>query len=115
MIGLSIAIGMMLGAAGGGFVRARSLEWRATAAVDTLAPWRGRNGEAPPADPFADGAWLPTTSPAAPSNGSDYERGFAWARQAGVASAAECESYSWSYQRGCLAWLRDARPKDAYP
>lgn len=40
---------------------------------------------------------------------SDYELGRRWAESAGVSSTAECEAYSWSYERGCLAWLRRDR------
>lgn len=40
---------------------------------------------------------------------SDYELGRRWAERAGVTSTAECEAYSWSYERGCLAWLRRNR------
>lgn len=116
-VGLSIAVGLLLGAAGGSFVRAPTLQWRSTGtAGDTLAPWRGKNVDAPSDRPAAGGseAFL-VPDLAGCRNCSDFERGYAWAERSGVASTAECESYSWSYQRGCIAWLRNGRQHMSSP
>lgn len=45
---------------------------------------------------------------------SDYDIGMLWAEREGIRDAGECMAYTWSYQRGCLAYLREgnARPTD---
>jgi hypothetical protein len=37
---------------------------------------------------------------------SDYDLGYRFAAARQVRQSAECMDFSWSYQRGCLAWLR---------
>jgi hypothetical protein len=111
-IGISIVVGLLLGMAGGGLVRSLTIEWRLAANVGAPATWRGKGEGASRHDPAAGkrDLLLLADDPASCRNCSDFERGYAWAERSGVASTGECESYSWSYQRGCIAWLRSGRP-----
>ena len=43
---------------------------------------------------------------AACENCSDYDLGYRFAASRRLRTTAECMDYSWSYQRGCLAYLR---------
>jgi len=106
-----MAVGTAVGVAAGSFVRSRSVEWRtATPAKDTLAQWRGKAVASPAVEATSDDRTL--IGPAADSckDCPDFERGYFWAQSMGVSSTVECESYSWSYRRGCIAWLRRGRP-----
>lgn len=38
---------------------------------------------------------------------SDYDLGFRFAAARQVRDSAQCMDFTWSYQRGCLAWLRE--------
>jgi hypothetical protein len=38
---------------------------------------------------------------------SDYDLGFRFAASRHLTTTSECMDYSWSYQRGCLAYLRE--------
>ena len=38
---------------------------------------------------------------------SDYDLGFRFAASRHLKTTADCMDYSWSYQRGCLAYLRE--------
>jgi len=42
---------------------------------------------------------------------SDFDLGRLWAEREGVGDAGQCMGYSWSYQRGCLAWLREGHAR----
>ncbi|TVV72478.1 hypothetical protein [Sphingomonas solaris] len=39
---------------------------------------------------------------------SDYDLGFRFAAARHVRESAQCMDFTWSYQRGCLAWLRES-------
>lgn len=39
---------------------------------------------------------------------SDDELGYRFAAARRLRESAECMDFSWSYQRGCLAWLRES-------
>ena len=39
---------------------------------------------------------------------SDYDLGYRFAAARRCARAAQCMDFSWSYQRGCLAYLRES-------
>ncbi len=43
---------------------------------------------------------------AACDNCSDYDLGYRFAASSQLRATADCMDYSWSYQRGCLAYLR---------
>lgn len=40
---------------------------------------------------------------------SDFQLGYRYAERQGVAQTSDCEEYIWSYERGCLAYLRESR------
>lgn len=113
-IGASLMVGVLTGAAAGNFVTSRTGAWRPAPQVDSLAQWRERtDGDRERAAmiemrererllPFGAGC----------NDCSDFERGYSWARNSGINRTEQCESYSWSYQRGCIAWLRTGRPAE---
>lgn len=38
---------------------------------------------------------------------SDFDIGMRWAERVGISDAEQCTTYTWSYRRGCLAYLRE--------
>lgn len=39
---------------------------------------------------------------------SDYDLGYRFAAARHVRESGDCMDFNWSYQRGCLAWLRES-------
>ncbi|SNS05633.1 hypothetical protein SAMN06295912_10170 [Sphingomonas laterariae] len=111
----SLGAGMAMGLAGGAFaVRGVAPDYirMADGRSDTLGPWRGRYAaETRVADPSEYGPSVRDVGydPVAANcpGCSDYEIGYRWAASGAASTTADCEAYSWSYERGCIAWLRD--------
>ncbi|WP_380877154.1 hypothetical protein ACFB49_11660 [Sphingomonas sp. DBB INV C78] len=116
---VSLGAGILCGVAGGSFaVRGATPDYirLAEARSDTLEPWRGRYVPEPravDASEYAPRARSVAYDPVvADCQGcSEYELGYRWAASGAATSTADCEAYSWSYERGCIAWLREGRDR----
>lgn len=107
-LGLTIAIGAMIGTLGGQATIA------GIAPAATMIPVN-RVQDRPAGEPYGPASYAAANPEMADYSRiasacegcSDYERGYRFAAARRLQTAADCTDYSRDYQRGCLAYLRE--------